>query len=90
MLLFLLTSMLSEFDFLSPCAATLRLKTEKASAHRYWIRSVAFSPDGKTIVSVSDDQALKVWDAGAVLYFRLFAFLLLKLAFGCPAQPRCS
>jgi WD40 repeat protein len=29
------------------------------------VNSVAFSPDGKTIVSGSDDETLKVWDAGA-------------------------
>ena len=38
---------------------------EKQSAHSGWVRSVAFSPDGKTIVSGSDDKTLKVWDAGA-------------------------
>ena len=46
-------------------AASLELKAEKESAHSGYVRSVAFSPDGKTIVSGSDDQTLKVWDAGA-------------------------
>ena len=45
-------------------AASLELKAEKQSAHSDWVKSVAFSPDGKTIVSGSDDKTLKVWDAG--------------------------
>ena len=45
-------------------AASLELKAEKQSAHSDVVRSVAFSPDGKTIVSGSDDMTLKVWDAG--------------------------
>ena len=44
------------------CTATLELKTEKQSAHRQAISSVAFSPDGKTILSGSFDTTLKVWD----------------------------
>ena len=46
-------------------AASLELKAEKQSAHSSYVNSVAFSPDGKTIVSGSADQTLKVWDAGA-------------------------
>ena len=46
-------------------AASLELKAEKQSAHSDVVRSVAFSPDGKTIVSGSYDKTLKVWDAGA-------------------------
>ena len=43
---------------------TLELKTEKQNAHSNFITSVGFSPDGKTIVSGSDDRTLKVWAAG--------------------------
>ena len=46
------------------CIGTLELKTEKQNAHSREIFSVAFSPDGKTIVSGSYDKAVKVWDAG--------------------------
>ena len=46
-------------------AATLELKAEKQSAHSNQVTSVAFSPDGKTIVSGSADKTIKVWDAGA-------------------------
>ena len=48
-------------------ADTLQLKAEKASAHSDDINSVAFSPDGKTIVSGSADQTIKVWSAGQPL-----------------------
>ena len=46
-------------------AASLELKAEKKSAHSDLVFSVAFSPDGKTIVSGSRDETIKVWDAGA-------------------------
>ena len=36
----------------------------KQSAHSDKVTSVAFSPDGKTIVSGSNDKTIKVWDAG--------------------------
>jgi len=47
-------------------AGTLELITSKESAHRDWVHSVAFSPDGKTIVSGSRDETIKVWDAGGL------------------------
>ena len=45
-------------------AASLDLKAEKQSAHSNPVVSVAFSPDGATIVSGSSDKSFKVWDAG--------------------------
>jgi len=44
--------------------ASLELKAEKQSAHSREVTSVAFSPDGATIVSGSFDTTIKVWDAG--------------------------
>ena len=37
---------------------------EKKSAHSGRINSIAYSPDGTKIVSGSEDQSIKVWDAG--------------------------
>ena len=48
-------------------AASLELKAEKQSAHSNYVRSVAFSPDGKTIVSGSYDQTIKVWEVHQAL-----------------------
>ena len=47
-------------------AASLELKAEKQGAHSSYVRSVAFSPDGTTIVSGSDDDLIKVWDSGVL------------------------
>jgi len=46
-------------------ADALGLLSEKTDAHRSWIVSVAFSPDGSKIVSGSYDKTIKVWDSGA-------------------------
>ena len=47
-------------------AGTLELKKEQKNAHSSEIASVAFSPDGKTIVSGSYDKTIKVWDAASL------------------------
>jgi WD40 repeat protein len=44
--------------------ASLELTAETQSAHSSGIHSVAFPPEGATIVSGSDDITIKVWDAG--------------------------
>ena len=43
----------------------MELLSEKTNAHSLWVTSVAFSPDGTTIVSGSGDRTIKVWDFGA-------------------------
>jgi WD40 repeat protein len=43
-------------------AGKLELLSEKTNAHSDCIKSVAFSPDGKQIVSGSGDGTIKVWD----------------------------
>ena len=44
----------------------MELKAEKQSAHSGTVASVAFSPDGSTIVSGSGDGTITVWDAGVL------------------------
>ena len=42
-------------------ASSLALIAKKENAHSDYVRSVGFSPGGKTIVSGSSDKSLKVW-----------------------------
>ena len=46
-------------------AALIKCVAKKTNAHSRGITSVAFSPDGTKIVSVSLDGTIKVWDWGA-------------------------
>jgi hypothetical protein len=75
--------------FLASLAGTLELKSEKANAYSNNVASVAFSPDGKTIVSGSYDQTIKVWDAGA--FWARDRPSLAKADRSClPSQPHSS
>src|SRR6185295_2499940 len=43
--------------------ADTREKVRTVEAHGRWIRSVAVTPDQKTVVSVADDMLTKLWNA---------------------------
>ncbi|MEP0924380.1 CHAT domain-containing protein [Leptolyngbya sp. ST-U4] len=42
--------------------STAKTQLEPLIGHSDWIRSLAFSPDGKTILSSSNDRTVRVWD----------------------------
>ena len=68
-------------------SGTLELRATKQSAHRGHVCSVAFSPDGKTIISSgSSDKANKVWDAGEPFHHLPYPIFSPLIPLPCPSQ----
>src|SRR5947209_1445146 len=54
--------------FLSACRSSQVLENPQEatlSGHRDRVVSLAFSPDGRTLVSASEDGAIKLWDVAS-------------------------
>ncbi len=47
-----------------------RPQSQMLSGHTSWVRSVAFSPDGRLLASGSDDQTVKLWDVNSAQRIR--------------------
>jgi WD40 repeat protein len=46
-------------------AASGRILRTLTGGHRAWITSISYSPDGRFLVSASEDGTIKIWDAAA-------------------------
>jgi WD40 repeat protein len=61
------------------------------SGHTDVVRSAAFSPDGRRIVTASDDQTARLWDAGTGKEIALLSghtYIVRSAAFSLDRQER--
>ena len=63
-------------------------KIATLTGHTEWVNAVAFSPDGRSLVSGGDDETLRIWDVTP--YRAIPEEDMVRIIYFLPTQPACT